>query len=315
MQALAAYLRNHYRYDLTNDHFGFHRDPTSEFLLRTKRGHCEMFASALAAMAREIKLPSRLVTGFRATEFNSVAGHYTVRQSDAHAWCEIYCTGSGWVTFDATPGLAVDTEHAAPERWYTPLMEIYEHLEMSWVHGIVSYDRGRRERILEAVQFGLKMIVEDTNTPTGKLVAWLLVYKELWGIGWITYTMLIVILINIVIMAITMGRRAARRHNLLGRFGLFARRGARPGKGQAVRFYATMIQWLARRGHERAAWQSPRQFAVQLAQLDPMRYGPVLPLTELFYEVRFGHRDLDDPRRARADDLLAQLKQKLAHQD
>lgn len=313
-KALANYLRNNFTYALTNDHFGLRQDPTSEFILRTRRGHCEMFASALAAMAREVNLPARLITGFRATEYNKVGQYYTIRQADAHAWTEVYCKGRGWVTFDATPGVPVAAEHAAPRHWYTPLLESYEHMELSWVQGFVSYDRGRRDRILEAVNVGFERMKEgfvamldDQTTFTGKVIATLRVFKDQWGLGWLTYSMIILISLNIVVIALIVMRRIARRMGWLDRLGLYMRRRAAGGAHQ-VRFYAAMSNLLARHGHEREASQSPLQFAQQMVNLDPMRYGAVMPLTVLFYEVHFGRRELSEQRQQRAGELLGQLK-------
>jgi transglutaminase-like putative cysteine protease len=315
IRTLASYLRNNYLYDLTNDHFGLRQDPTSEFLLRTKRGHCEMFASAIASMAREIGLPSRVITGFRATEYNKVGKYYTVRQSDAHAWAEVYCKQSGWVTIDATPSRSVATEHAAPRHWYTSFLETYEHLELSWVQSFVSYDRGRRERIMESLQIGFSQVADgfiamlnDQTTLTGKIVAILKVFKEQWGMGWLTYAMIILILLNIVVMAMILMHKLAVRWGLIDKVGLLVHRSGR-GKANQIRFYFVMSNLLARHGQQRTASQSPMQFAHQLVRLDPTRYGTVMSLTELYYEIRFGQRKLNAPRRQRANNLLQQLKQ------
>lgn len=78
------------------------QDAVDSFLFDTRRGYCNQFASALAILAREIGLPSRVVTGYVGGDYRD--GSYLVRQRDAHSWVEIYIQGSGWLTFDPTPG-------------------------------------------------------------------------------------------------------------------------------------------------------------------------------------------------------------------
>jgi transglutaminase-like putative cysteine protease len=80
------------------------KDPLAEFLFVRKRGHCEYFASSMAIMLRTLNIPSRVVNGFRTTEFNDVTGNYVVRASSAHSWVEAYFPGYDWVSFDPTPG-------------------------------------------------------------------------------------------------------------------------------------------------------------------------------------------------------------------
>ena len=80
------------------------RDPLADFLFVRKRGHCEYFASSMAIMLRTLGIPSRVVNGFRTSEFNDLTGNYVIRASSAHSWVEAYFPGYGWVSFDPTPG-------------------------------------------------------------------------------------------------------------------------------------------------------------------------------------------------------------------
>lgn len=75
--------------------------PVAAFLTQTQKGHCEYFATSLALLLRVQGIPTRLVTGFYATEGD--AKTYIVRQSDAHAWTEVWINGLGWLTIDPTP--------------------------------------------------------------------------------------------------------------------------------------------------------------------------------------------------------------------
>jgi transglutaminase-like putative cysteine protease len=77
-----------------------------DFLLNTRSGFCEHFASAFTVMMRAVGIPSRVVTGYQGGEFNSMGEYYILRQSDAHAWSEVWLEGSGWVRVDPTAAIA-----------------------------------------------------------------------------------------------------------------------------------------------------------------------------------------------------------------
>ncbi len=76
--------------------------PVDTFLFETRRGFCEHFASAFTVLMRAAGIPARVVTGYQGGEINDVGGYMIVRQSDAHAWSEIWIEGRGWVRVDPT---------------------------------------------------------------------------------------------------------------------------------------------------------------------------------------------------------------------
>jgi transglutaminase-like putative cysteine protease len=84
-------------------------DSVDDFLFNTRRGFCEHFASAFTMLARAGGIPARVVTGYQGGEFNPLGGYFIVRQSDAHAWSEVWLEGKGWVRKDPTA-------YVAPER-------------------------------------------------------------------------------------------------------------------------------------------------------------------------------------------------------
>lgn len=96
--AIERYLRSQYRYSLVHDVRG--NRVVDEFLFRAKKGHCALFASAMAMMTRSVGVPTRYVSGFLAQERGS--NGYQVRGSDGHAWVEVFLDGFGWVSFDPT---------------------------------------------------------------------------------------------------------------------------------------------------------------------------------------------------------------------
>lgn len=102
-RALQDHLRG-FTYDLSVEP-GHGGDALEEFLFTTKRGYCEQFAGAFAAMARAIGLPARVAVGFTPGEADAAAPDvFHVRGENAHAWPEVYFSGAGWVAFEPTPG-------------------------------------------------------------------------------------------------------------------------------------------------------------------------------------------------------------------
>jgi transglutaminase-like putative cysteine protease len=90
-------------------------DPVDEFITKTKTGFCEHYASAFAFMMRAAGIPSRIATGYLGGEYNAVGDYIVVRQSNAHAWTEVWLQGLGWVRVDPTavlPPHRVDTSGA-----------------------------------------------------------------------------------------------------------------------------------------------------------------------------------------------------------
>jgi transglutaminase-like putative cysteine protease len=77
-------------------------DSVDSVLFDTRRGFCGHFASAYATLMRAVGIPARVVTGYLGGEWNPVGGYLIVRQSDAHAWTEIWLEGRGWSRVDPT---------------------------------------------------------------------------------------------------------------------------------------------------------------------------------------------------------------------
>ena len=100
--AIQTYLQRNMRYTLTPDYPPVGRDFVSYFVLESREGYCSYYASAMAVMARIAGLPSRYVEGYLAR--CGATGEAVLTGYDAHAWAEIYFSGLGWISFDATSG-------------------------------------------------------------------------------------------------------------------------------------------------------------------------------------------------------------------
>jgi transglutaminase-like putative cysteine protease len=101
-KALQDHFRKNFTYDLKTRP-GHDDRALLNFLFRDKKGYCEQFAGAYAAMARAVGLPTRVAVGFTPGELQP-DGRYHVRGLNAHAWPEVYMGEFGWVAFEPTPG-------------------------------------------------------------------------------------------------------------------------------------------------------------------------------------------------------------------
>ena len=99
------------------------RTPLSEFLLATRAGHCEYFASATALLLRAAGIPARYATGFSAQEWSKLDGAYVVRERHAHAWVRAWVDGA-WQDLDTTPPTWFSTEAAGSPVW-SPLTDVW----------------------------------------------------------------------------------------------------------------------------------------------------------------------------------------------
>ena len=82
------------------------QNAVDEFLFSTRAGFCEHYASAFVVLMRAAGIPARVVTGYQGGEINPVDGFMTVRQSDAHAWAEVWLQNRGWIRIDPTAAVA-----------------------------------------------------------------------------------------------------------------------------------------------------------------------------------------------------------------
>ena len=93
-----------YQYTLDPGLYG--DDTADEFWFDRKQGFCEHIASAFVVLMRGMDIPARIVTGYQGGELNGVDGYWVVRNSDAHAWAEVWLAGQGWVRVDPTASVA-----------------------------------------------------------------------------------------------------------------------------------------------------------------------------------------------------------------
>lgn len=83
-------------------------DPIDDFLFDKKTGYCGHYASAFAFLMRAAGLPARIVGGYLGGELNPFGDYLIVRQSEAHAWVEVWISGRGWRRIDPTSVVVPD---------------------------------------------------------------------------------------------------------------------------------------------------------------------------------------------------------------
>ena len=131
---------------------GEQKDPIAHFLFESRRGHCELFSSAMVVLLRLAGIPARNVTGYYGGVYSS-AGYWAVRAGDAHSWVEVYVPGAGFVPFDPTPPAG----RGGAERglWAGALLA-WDGLAQRWRAFVVDYDLISQQRALQQVGRALR---------------------------------------------------------------------------------------------------------------------------------------------------------------
>ncbi len=145
----SAWLGARHRYSLQSSLPGGEGDPLVRWLASDTPGHCELFAGSFVVLAREAGYAARLVTGFKGGTWNGYSGSYTVRNSDAHAWVELFDDqAGGWLRVDPTPGALTLDDGTGGDEGEAALQRIVdnswsarlESLRVFWYRRIVNFD-------------------------------------------------------------------------------------------------------------------------------------------------------------------------------
>jgi transglutaminase-like putative cysteine protease len=160
---MLAMFRRNFVYTLEPPLLGEHA--MDEFLFSTRSGFCEHYASAFAVVMRAAGIPTRIVTGYQGGEINALGNYLIVRQSDAHAWTEVWLKDRGWVRVDPTFAVApvrVDTgiSAAVPRTDPLPLMVradfeflrqarlTWDYMANTWNQWVLGYTPERQRSLL-----------------------------------------------------------------------------------------------------------------------------------------------------------------------
>jgi len=165
--ALTRLARGGYQYTLEPGLYGAHT--ADEFWFTRKEGFCEHIASAFVVLMRALDVPARIVTGYQGGQMNAIDGYWTVHQSDAHAWAEVWIAGRGWVRVDPTgavaPGRVGQLQRLqvprgvfgnAMDAVVSPtlvqhLRTVWEAVNNGWTQWVLNYTQGRQLDLLKAL--------------------------------------------------------------------------------------------------------------------------------------------------------------------
>jgi len=152
-------LRRQHLYSLSPRIPGGTGDPLVRWISSREPGHCELFAGALVLMARSAGIPARVVTGFRGGTWNAYSGNYTIRNSDAHAWAEVWDDRrKAWLRED--PLAIAAGESASEEKGDAALARRTDRswsarlnsIRVFWYRRIVNFDQQSQADTLKAVR-------------------------------------------------------------------------------------------------------------------------------------------------------------------
>ena len=160
-----------YTYTLEPGVYGF--NTADEFWFDKKEGFCEHIASSFVILMRALDVPARIVTGYQGGEQNAVDNFWVIRQSDAHAWAEVWHEGRGWLRVDPTSAVSPGRTGAA-QRLLAPqgvvgqalsnispgfsfqllkLRGVWDAVNNSWSQWVLNYTQGKQLDLLKNVGF------------------------------------------------------------------------------------------------------------------------------------------------------------------
>jgi transglutaminase-like putative cysteine protease len=135
------------------------RDSVDDFLFDTRRGFCEHYSSAFVFLMRAAGIPARVVTGYQGGWWSAKSAYLLVRQSDAHAWAEVWSEGRGWQRVDPTAAVsparielgaasANGNPSWAQSDWLRNLRNQFDFANRLWTESIVRFDASRQKSVL-----------------------------------------------------------------------------------------------------------------------------------------------------------------------
>jgi hypothetical protein len=294
------WLEEKHGYSLKVDLPGGDRDPVVAWMESSQPGHCELFTAAFTLLARAAGFPTRAVTGFKGGDWNGYENYFMVRNSQAHAWCEIYDGGTGWIRVDPTDGSASigagpQSSAGEPARlrqldrsWGARL----DSIRILWYRRIVSFDQRTQLGLVQSLResanhFGVVLRAAG-NGAAAALRQWLRRPWDAWRLlGWLGGA------VGATVAAVLWWRR--------GRAWWWRVRGPRPhGRADPVRREAGRL--LRRMPGIREAKDESREVVAELLRL---RYGPRQSWPEpqaVFRRARRAARE--SSRRRRSVDLF-----------
>lgn len=249
--------------------------PVDEFLFETRSGYCEHYAASFTSLMRVAGIPARIVAGYQGGEINGVGGYLVVRQSDAHAWSEVWLEREGWVRVDPTAVIA-------PERirYGVDLLRSIESL--GWSIGDVPAITMRRllqrgywdnsvywlQQRWDALNFHWNEWVMGYGPQRQFAVLAALGLGRLGHIGMIVFLVCVVGLLMLLVHGVLLHSPTPR--------------------DAEQRAYAVFLKRMARLGFKKAAWEGPVDFCERAASALPSCASVIRQVTQLYVAARYG---------------------------
>ena len=247
-------------------------DSVDSFLFDTKRGFCEHYASAFAFLMRAAGVPARIVGGYLGGEVNPFGGYLIVRQSDAHAWVEVWLSGRGWVRVDPTAAVAPERvlrgmawaldpdelEHIGSQALTGPIFTAWNYVRFGW----------------DAINTGWYMWVSDYSfSKQERLFRKLGIRLDSWK-GVFAAVAAVAALAGLFLLLYLWGEN----------------RTAGPIVDQAMAAYARFCRRCGAIGLPRRPWQGPGDFAETVGSARPDLKEAVDEITRLYILARYSGR-------------------------
>jgi len=264
VQEALTYIRNQpFRYTLAPPLL-LSDDPLDEFLFTTRSGFCEHYSSAFVILMRAAGIPARVVTGYQGGEINPLGNYLMVRQSDAHAWAEVWLQNSGWTRVDPTAAVSPDRiEKGLPALPETGLigsligaeqLDFLRHLRLNW----------------DAVNNQWNQWVLGYNVERQKS---LLSGLGMPDVSWQNMAMTLFWSSAAVVLAIALSMLYTR---------------GKQHKDSALSAYKVFCAKLARRGVCREPSEGPLDFARRAMSALPESAGKIQLIASLYANTRYG---------------------------
>lgn len=269
---LAYYRDNNFVYNLQPPLL--YGEPVESFMFDTREGYCEHYASSFTMMMRLAGVPARVVIGYQGGEWNEQGNYLIVRQSDAHAWSEVWLDDSGWVRVDPTSAVA-------PERIEYGISAIRQLIEQGQELGNLT-DQQLQSALSLSIPSralkNLKLFWDGINTRWYKWVIGFGTKNQINILKWFGFkqanvNILIVLLVVLVSLVV-----------IIQAWMLFHRKKV---LDPAVRQYQIYCHRLSRIGIVRSASEGPRTFAQRVLSLRPDLRELVLPVMEAYIAIRY----------------------------
>ncbi len=260
IEAILQMFHDEFSYSLSTAPLGRHG--ADEFLFDLKDGYCEYYASAFAVLMRAVGIPTRVVTGYQGGFWSEAGGYLLVRQSDAHAWNEVWLEGTGWVRVDPTAAVSplrisqgsrsvIERERALFEfDWMFELRNRYDRVQHLWNQWVLGFDAERQRWMLE--RLGLPRLGAT-------------------GIGLLMIATVILIAIPIALWLLREQHRTAR--------------------SEAEKAWLRLLRHLRRRRFRKRAAETPLEFALRIEPELGSTGAGLVQLALNYNRVHYGPED------------------------